>query len=163
MKKFTNMIKAAQKEYDLTEEDMWESVAIMDEVMEKVGETNPELVSKMTIKYVGILYKGHFPIDFAEEVVAGLFSKSSDGRKYYGKHWTLEQIDETAKAKGIRFPSDTTEGDKLYAFNSFWHDVQYSGAEEEKIFEEAYLFYFADDDYGGQWGKPFRYFKAMKE
>lgn len=160
---FTNMIKQAQKEYDLGEREMWNSISILDEIMDSIKESNPELADKATMKYIGLLYKGHFPLDFAVEVVNELHSKDADGRNMTGKHWTLEQINETARAKRISFPSHTTDGDKLYAFNSFWHDVHLSGASEEQIFDEAYQFYFNDEDYTGEWGKPFKYYHAMNE
>lgn len=50
--------------------------------------------------------------------------------------------------------------DNPFAFNSFYHDIHNNGDSEEKIFGDAYLFYFKDEDFEGS-TKPFKYYKSM--
>ena len=94
-------------------------------------------------------------MDYADEVVSKMHSKGAKG-----EHWTIEQIDTTAKQLGLPFAANITSGDKLYAFNAFWHDMHANGDSEEKIFTDAFLFYFDDEDFEGN-SKAWKYYKGM--
>ena len=153
--KYYNMIKEARTRYNLSEEEMWKSVKILDDVMEYVKTADPRLAMLTEVKFLDITNKGHFPLDYAEEIVGTLHSSGAKG-----KHWTIEQIDTTANKLGLSFPTSATSGDKLFAFNSFWHDMHNNGDTEEKIFTDAYLFYFDDADFEGN-SKPWKYYKGM--
>lgn len=153
--KYYNMIKEARTKYNLSEEDMWKSVKILDDVMEYVKTADPRLAMLTEVKFLDITNKGHFPLDFAAEIVAKLHSKGAKG-----EHWSIGQINDTAKQLGLSFAANVTDGDKLFAFNSFYHDMHANGDSEEKIFTDAYIFYFDDADFEGN-SKPWKYYKGM--
>lgn len=160
MKRFEELIKTAQKRQDLSTDDMWKAIGIVDDVMDQLSSENSDIVDSMMYRFIEVLYKGHFPIEYAEDVVAGLFSKDSEGRKFSGKHWSIDQINDALKTLDLPLSSSVTDGDKLFAFNSFWHDLHSNGDSDEKIFKDAYKFYFKDEDFEGV-SKPFRYYSAM--
>ena len=151
----TDIIHNARKEYNLTEEDMWKSIKILDRLLAVVEGMDKQEAERAKISFIDITNKGHFPLDYAEEIVGTLHSSGAKG-----KHWTIEQIDTTANKLGLSFPTSATSGDKLFAFNSFWHDMHNNGDTEEKIFTDAYLFYFDDADFEGN-SKPWKYYKGM--
>lgn len=155
MSSMTDIIHNARKEYNLTEEDMWKSIKILDRLLAVVEGMDKQEAERAKISFIDITNKGHFPLDFAAEIVAKLHSKGAKG-----EHWTIEQIDTTAKQLGLPFAANITSGDKLYAFNSFWHDMRANGDSEEKIFTDAFLFYFDDEDFEGN-SKPWKYYKGM--
>ena len=149
------MIKEARTKYNLSEEDMWKSIKILDDVMDYVKTSEPRMAMLTEVKFLDITNKGHFPLDYAEEVVGQMHSNGTKG-----KHWAIEQINETAKKLNLSFPTSTTSGDKLFGFNSFWHDMHNNGDSEEKIFTDAFLYFFDDEDFEGN-SKPWKYYKGM--
>lgn len=151
----TDIIHNARKEYNLTEEDMWKSIKILDRLLAVVEGMDKQEAEKAKISFIDITNKGHFPLDFAAEVVSKMHSKGAKG-----EHWSIGQINDTAKQLGLPFAANVTDGDKLFAFNSFWHDMHANGDSEEKIFTDAFLFYFDDEDFEGN-SKPWKYYKGM--
>lgn len=151
----TELTREARERNTLTEVEMWKSIELFGHLLEDVEKLDPKIAQNNKIAYIDIVFKSHFPLEYAEEVVAKMHSNGMKGR-----HWTIEQINETARSLSLSFPSATTEGDKLFAFNSFWHDIHNNGDNDEKIFGDAYLFYFRDEDCEGN-TKPFKYYKSM--
>ena len=151
----TELTREARERNTLTEVEMWKSIDLFGRLLEDVERIDPKIAQNNKIAYIDIVFKSHFPLEYAEEIVAKMHSNGAKG-----KHWTIEQINETARSLSLPFSSATTEGDKLFAFNSFWHDIHNNGDSEEKIFGDAYLFYFKDEDFEGS-TKPFKYYKSM--
>ncbi len=150
----TKLTREARERNTLTENEMWQSIELFGKLLEDVEKLDPKIARNNKIAYIDIVFKSHFPLDYAEEVVEMLHSSGAKG-----KHWTIEQINETARNIGSSFKSETTEGDKLFAFNSFWHDLHSNGDDDKKIFSDAFLFYFRDEDFEGS-TKPFKYYKS---
>lgn len=152
-KTITELTKLAKSNYGLSEDTMWSSIALFDEFLDKIDK---HISDEFKIKYIEILFKGHIPLSFAEEIVNEMYSSN-----HKGKHWTIGEINETSSKLNLSYKNHTTDGDKYYAYNAFWNDLHTNGDDDEKIFKDAYLFFFADDDFEGV-SKPFKYYKGMK-
>ena len=155
-KTLINLTKDAKSKYGFSEDSMWTSISLFDELLDKIESVDKHISDEFKIKYIEILYKGHIPLSFAEEIVNEMYSNN-----HKGKHWNIEEINEVSNKLNLSYKNHTTDGDKLYAYNAFWNDLHINGDSEEKIFKDAYLFFFADDDFEGI-SKPFKYYKGMK-
>lgn len=148
------MLEDAKAKGLTSEKVMWESIADVEEMLEVLKEEHPAEYWKMVRKMHGRLFNNHYDEEFARHDVAKMHWTDRQGVKHEGEHWSVAQIEEATKGK--TFPPGTTKWDKYVAYNSFASDLCKEFSDEE-ILKAAYLFWFADEDYGHE-GKIWRYF-----
>lgn len=159
-----DMIKNAQGQRD-GERKMWESVVLIDEMMEDVKEVHPELYDKMRSKQHFILFGYHFDEYTAKEAVRNMYHADSRGNRIEGEHWTAEQANDAVR--NMRISADYNKWDIYYSLNATWHDLEQlyqtlgMSSIEEKIIRTAVCLYLKDEDAPD--GKPYRYYKAMMQ
>ena len=140
------------------EKKMWSSVAVMDEAMDYIKETNPEKYDCLMRKTSEVLYGKHYNEERARADVEKLHYLGKDGAEHHGAHWTIEQI-ETATANRT-FPKGTTKWDKYVAYNATYADLS-SKFDDAQILDAAFLFWFDDKDWKSE-GKIWDYMGIKK-
>ena len=160
--KYSEIIKQAQKDGKSSEQAMWQSVAHVDCLLEKMKETDPEEYWKFMRRAHEDLYGQHFDKQFAEYEVSQMYSTDKNGHGISGAHWTVQEIKNATAGKA--FPKGTTEWDLYVAYNACAHDFCKEYADED-ILIIAYTFFFADEDWSSEGcsGKTWRYFCAKHE
>ena len=126
------------------EKKMWQSVAVTEEAMDYIRETNPTKWECLMRKLHESLNGKHYNEEFALADSAKIHYLDANGAEKHGAHWTCEQI-ETATADKT-FAKNVTKWDKFVAFNAMYADLC-SKFDEAQILCAAYLFFFADQDW----------------
>ena len=123
---------------------------------DRLKESMPKLYREMECELYEAIYGNHFTSWKYEWAVSKLENK--DGTK--GPHWTLEQISEYVKPRGIPTAAYNIY-DFAYAMNVMYSD--YFGTVPDNVdtyFKMAKAFI---EDKDAPNGKAFRYYKAMCE
>lgn len=155
---YKKMIEQARKDGVASEKVMNASVDSVDQLLESLRESHPEVYNAFIAKQHELLYGPHFNEMFAEMAVAGIAYTDASGKKHTGPYWTATEVDDATR--GMVFPAGTTRWDKYVAFNSFKADVA-KDLDDAQVISSAYSFYFADEDFDGH-GKIWRYIQCMK-
>ena len=127
-----------------SETKMWESVAITEEAMDYIKETNPEKYDCLMRKLSESFYGKHYNEEMANMDAERISYIDASGVKHVGPHWSVEEIEAATKDKS--FPKGTTPWDKFVAYNTSFADLN-SKFDEEQILCAAYLLWFADTDW----------------
>lgn len=153
------MIKSAIASGKVSEKDMWQSVARVDALLDKMEKENPSEVWQFMRNAHEDMYGPHYNREYAEYDLSQLRYTDESGNKRSGAHWTTEEqvVSATANRK---YPEGTTACDKWVAYNVMYSDLCRKISESD-ILDIAYLFFFADED--APTGKIWRYMNAMRE
>lgn len=149
------MIEEARKTGRANEEAMWRSVENVEELLEEIKEHHPDMYHHFIRKEHEVLNGPHFDCQFAKYTVEGLEYTDAEGVRQTGAHWTPEQVEAAWARKA--FKPGTTPWDKYVGANAMYADLCKEFSDEE-VLKAAYLFFFADEDWGGD-GKVWQYFK----
>ena len=148
--RYKEMIEEAKAKGLTSEKEMWQGIALIDELLCEIKEEHPDLYWAVIRDQFGIFNKGHYNEEFARYDVSEM--------QPVGEYWSCKDIEEATK--GLQFPSGTTKWDKYVAFNGMANDLQ--GEEDAIILKVAYKFYFADKDWLNG-NKIWEYMKLNKE
>lgn len=151
---YKKMIEEARRAGKANEETMWKSVDHIEKLLEHMQHHHPEMYKTFMREEFELLNGPHFDCTFAMETVKNLHYTDAEGVKQSGPHWTPEQV-EAAWARKVFKPS-VTKWDKYVAANAIYADLC-KEFDDEAVLKAAYLFFFADEDYGGD-GKIWNYF-----
>ena len=143
------MIEEAKAKGLTSEKEMWQGIALIDELLCEIKEEHPDLYWAVIRDQFGIFNKGHYNEEFARYDVSEM--------QPVGEYWSCKDIEEATK--GMAFPAGTTIWDKYVAFNGMANDLQ--GEEDAIILKVAYKFYFADKDWHNG-NKLWHYMKIAK-
>ena len=125
------------------------------EQFDRLKETMPELYKEMECELYEAINGEHFDEKMFE--IATSKFKNADGST--GAHWTLEQVRDYLKQRGIEFKGYTT-CDVAYVMNMMYSD--YYGSVPEGIESIVRLTKAFLEDPDAPDGKAYRYYKAMK-
>lgn len=135
MMRYKEMIEEAKAKGLTSEKEMWQGIALIDELLCEIKEEHPDLYWAVIRDQFGIFNKGHYNEEFARYDVSEM--------QPVGEYWSCKDIEEATK--GMVFPSGTTKWDKYVAFNAFANDLQ--GIDDATILKAAYKFWFDDKDW----------------
>lgn len=125
---------------------MWASVAVLNEALEPMKETDKDGYWCIMRKMYGVMSDGHYNEEFAMWDVAQIEYTNKAGERKRGGYWSAEQVEEATK--GYRFPSGVNKWDKFVAFNLMYSDLC-KKMDDGQILEAAFAFYFNDEDWTG--------------
>lgn len=138
------------------EAKMWKSVSVLSEALAPMKETDKEGYWCIMRKMYGAISDGHYNEEFAMYDVKHMEYTNRSGEKKEGGYWTAEQVEDATK--GYKFPAGVNKWDKYVAFNAMYSDLC-KKLDDALILDAAYLFYFADEDWGnGSSTKVWEYF-----
>ena len=103
---YKKMIEQARKDGVASEKVMNASVDSVDQLLESLRESHPEVYNAFIAKQHELLYGPHFNEMFAEMAVAGISYTDASGKERSGAYWTAAEIDEATR--GLTFPAGTT-------------------------------------------------------
>lgn len=132
---------------DLSDDDMNMLTHKINWFVEKVRESNSELVDKFLMK-IDLIVNPHFTPETAKYVVSKMMNK--DGST--GEHWSYDTTSKVMKG-------DFNEADWYYTLNMIYSDYYKSGRSDDTYIGLAMDFL---DDKDAPEGKAKRYYKAMK-
>lgn len=155
---YKNMIEQARKDGVVNEKAMNASVESIDQLLAQLKDVHPDVYSAFIAKQHEIMYGPHYNELFATIAVAGIEYTDADGKSHKGEYWSIAEIEEATR--GLTFPQGTTKYDKYVAYNVMKSDLC-KGNDDKAILNDAYNFFFADEDYRGQ-GKIWRYMQCIK-
>ena len=162
MGRLQDMLKSYKSEGRSNETKMWESILLMDEMFEEISKTDYEKYCDFLKRQHEIFCGPHFNGEFAKWQVAEMYHTGSDGKKYAGEVWSLEEVQEIASRHKSSIPSSYNIYDVYVAMNASYQDfcklykTWFPDNFKEKIIETAITFWFKDEDYGE--GKVWDYF-----
>lgn len=149
------------------EEKMWESVALVGDLLDKIKDTHPELYKSFMRKQYGIMLGNHFSEEFAEDVVGRMFhTDKKSGRKIEGEYFSMSKAEDVYDSIRGKIGADNNVYDVYVAINANAHDKMnlfsswFEDGVDESIIEDAVEFYFLDEDAPD--GKIYRYINAME-
>lgn len=142
MSKYKTMLLDAKKKGLTNESKMWESVADIEPILDKIEEEHPEMYDEFMCKQHKRIYGAHFTPDYAEEAIDKLKWTDKNGQQHTGAHWTKAQVLEATKSKP--FAAGVTDCDKYVAFNAAYAKLN-KKHDDEKILDIAYDFFFDDN------------------
>ena len=128
------------------EAKMWASVAVLNEALEPMKETDKENYWCILRKMYGVMSDGHYNEEFAMYDVSMIEYTGRNGEKKRGGYWSADQVEEATR--GFRFPSGVNKWDKYVGFNLMYSDLCRK-MDDAQVLDAAYLFYFADEDWPG--------------
>ena len=117
----------------------------------------PDLYKQMECELYQHIYGPHFTSWKYDYAVSEL--ENQDGSK--GAHWTVQQITDYAKSKGIRFDKNYNIYDFAYAMNMVYSDYYGSVTDTTDSYFMLAKAFIEDKDAPD--GKAFLYYKAMKD
>jgi RES domain-containing protein len=144
--RYKEMIEEAKAKGLTSEKEMWQGIALIDELLCEIKEEHPDLYWAVIRDQFGIFNKGHYNEEFARYDVSEM--------QPVGEYWSCKDVEEATKT--MVFPSGVNKWDKYVAFNGMANDLQ--GEEDAIILKVAYKFYFADKD----WHKGNKIWEYMK-
>lgn len=152
----TKMFREAKKAGVATENKMWQSVALMEPILEMAKDEHPDEYWHMMRDQHELLYGPHYNDEFSNYDIEQIHWTDKNGTIHHGAHWSKEQIADATQ--NMLFPAGTTDCDKFVAFNSYYADMCHD-KDEGTILADAHKFYFKDEDAPA--GKIWHYMKAM--
>lgn len=155
--KYSEMVKRAIASGKVSEEDMWQSVARVDGLLDKMERENPSEFWKFMRESHEDMYGPHYNREYAEYDLSKLRYTDASGNQRIGAHWTEEQVVSATANK--QFPERTTTCDRWVAYNVMYSDLCKKFSDGE-ILDIAYVFFFSDED--APEGKIWRYMNAMR-
>ncbi len=129
------------------EKTMWKAVEAADKAMAYIRENAPQEYDCLLRQLYVALNGKHYNRELAEQDAKEICYTDADGNEQHGAYWTAEQIESATQGKS--FPSGTTLWDKYIAYNAAHADFC-KKFDEEQVFDIAYLFFFADEDWKGE-------------
>lgn len=153
---YRKLVQQARERGLNTERAMEASVNSVNDMLEELKDSHPELYSHFMTKTYEDLFGPHYNEEFASDAVAKLQYTDENGKRHVGPHWTMQEI--VAATQGKVFPSGTTDFDKYVAYNAAYADFC-KKFDEEDILDIAYLFFFADEDWHSS-GKIWTYMRS---
>lgn len=162
MGKYKDMIEAYKAGGLSNEKRMWESVLLVDVLLDEVLKTDSEQYYDFLREQHEIFCGPHFNEEFAKWQVSQMHHTGADGKKYSGEHWSIEDAHEVAAKYKTSIPSSYNICDVYVGLNASYHDMcklyksWFPDNYEERIIETAITFWFKDEDYGE--GKVWEYF-----
>lgn len=147
--RYKEMIEEAKAKGLTSEKEMWQGIALIDELLCEIKEEHPDLYWAVIRDQFGIFNKGHYNEEFARYDVSEM--------QPVGEYWSCKYIEEATKT--MVFPSGVNKWDKYVAFNAFANDLQ--GIDDATILKAAYKFWFEDKDWKHA-NKIWEYMKIAK-
>lgn len=157
---FEKMITEAKKKGLTNETKMWQSVAILEEGLEALKESHPDVYWKIMRDQHRLMYDGHYSEEFAQYDIDRMHSTDRSGVKNHGAHWSKNEVVSATSNKP--FPQGVTDCDKWVAYNAMWHDLNRK-FDDTQILEAAYLFFFADEDWSEEGTKIWDYMSLSEQ
>lgn len=148
--RYKEMIEEAKAKGLTSEKEMWQGIALIDELLCEIKEEHPDLYWAVIRDQFGIFNKGHYNEEFARYDVSEM--------QPVGEYWSCKDIEEATK--GLQFPNGTNKWDVYVAFNSMANDLQ--GMDDATILKVAHRFWFEDKDWHNG-NKIWEYMKLNKE
>lgn len=156
---YRKMIEEARRMGKGNEAAMWESIESVDELLEEVREEHPEKYWNFMRRAHEAMHGKHYNEEFARWDIEQMHSTDPNGIKHIGAHWSKAEV--VAAMQGHPMPAHITECDKWVAANAMWHDL-HRGFDDKQIILATILFFFGDEDWGGD-GKIWCYMNAKRK
>lgn len=157
--RYKEMIEEAKAKGLTSEKEMWQGIALIDELLCEIKEEHPDLYWAVIRDQFGIFNKGHYNEEFARYDVSQIEYTNRNGEKKHGAYWTMEQIKEATKE--YKFPSGTNDWD-IYVAANIAHSDFCKKFDDKQILDIMYSFFFADEDWLNG-NKIWEYMKLNKE
>lgn len=142
---YKKMMEDAKVKGYASEKMMWDAIDDVQDMLCIMNKEHPEKYWKFIRKQHGMLYSRHYSDEFAQWDLSQLRYTNKAGEKKEGSYWSIEQVEEATKR--FVFPSGVNKYDKWVAFNVAYSDLCRK-FDDTQILEMAYLFFFADEDWG---------------
>lgn len=162
---YYNMVKSAPHK---AEAKMWESVVVVDELLESIKEVHPDEYRAFMRKQRVIIHGPHYDEECAKEDVEKMHhSNKQTGLSHTGEHYTMGKAKEVLEQYRSELKHNENVADVYVAINTNWHDKEclFSGwfgeSADDNIIEDAVRFFFADED--APEGKVYLYMSAMND
>lgn len=144
-----NYIDMVRNAPNKSESVMWESVSAISELLDSLKEHHPEMASKFIMKEYGRMYGNHFNEEMARDIVSAMFhyTKHNDTVKLVkGEAVSVEDAQKIVEGKA---DAETLKWDAYVGANGFLHDLANTDLTNQQILQAAKVFWFHDDDFGG--------------
>lgn len=161
--RYSELVKSNARKFTGDEAVMWASVEQVDDLLEAVKDTHPDVYWVFMRQAHELLFGCHFDEAYAKYAVQHMSHSGADGKTYTGEHWSLEQTNAVMSKFRTKLPGNVNEYDFYVALNSAWHDFSCWAREkfatdtevEVAVVELAIAYWFNDTDYEGD-GKVWR-------
>lgn len=147
MMTYKGMLKGAKERGLVSDKIMWDSVDSLSAMLCDIKDEHPRMYWNFMREQHGLIFNDHYDKEFAEMDVEKLHYTDSEGKDHCGAKWSCDQIEDATKS--MSFPNGTTTWDKYVAFNVMWSDTC-KVSSEEQVINNAYQFFFADEDFAGK-------------
>lgn len=135
-----------------TPDKIMNAMSKLDDAMDFVAENDMSQYLKTMRKVHEVFMGNHYNKEFAKHDVSMMKHTRTDGSKFIGEHWNIDQVKEIMKSQPV--PSSYNCWDVYVALNGNWHDKDVlfkkwfpePEKHENKIIEDAISFYFKDED-----------------
>ena len=142
------MLMEAKKKGFTNESKMWESIADLDVILDKIEEEHPEMYEEFMCQQHKKLFGAHFTPDYADREIDKLKYTDKQGVQHTGAHWTKAQVLEATKP--MSFAPGVTDCDKYVAFNAAYAKLN-KKYDDSQILDIAYSFFFGDNKATKTW------------
>lgn len=132
-----------------TKETMWKSVEHISGLLKEMKEAHPELVRKFMEEEYELMNGRHICERLAREMVSEMFHTDSMSKRVSGEAITPEEAmllisDKTPEQQ------EKCKWDAYVGANAFMHDLAKTGYSKNDILKAAKMFWFHDEDMGGE-------------